>query len=63
MREVKKHWFRWVSEGKNWRLKGGVQMQVPLCNSVGYPKFANKKSAVTCGNCTRILAGYKTKEK
>ena len=58
MREVKKHWWRWENEGTNWRIKGDAQMQVPLCNSVGYPKFANKKSAVTCKNCKRLLLGY-----
>jgi hypothetical protein len=62
MREVKKHWFRWVSEGKNWRLKGDAQMQVPLCGLLT-TKFANKKRAVTCKTCARILAGYQTKEK
>ena len=62
MREAKKHWFKWVSGGKGWQLKGNAQIQVPLCNSVGYPKFANKKAAVTCKTCARILAGYQTKE-
>ena len=58
MREAKKHWFRWQSEGVNWRMKGYAQLQMPICNAVGYPKFANAKKNVTCKNCQRILRGY-----
>ena len=61
MREAKKHWWRWENEGKNWRLKGDAQMQVPLCNCAGYPAFAKKKLAVTCLTCKKILAGYQPK--
>lgn len=58
MREVKKHWWRWASEGKNWQMRGDAQIQVPLCNCVGYPKFANAKQKVSCKTCAKILAGY-----
>ena len=58
MREAKKHWWRWASEGKGWQLKGNAQIQVPLCNCTGYPKFANKKRSVSCKSCAKILAGY-----
>lgn len=55
MCEVKKHW------PKEPKTPRGVNYTA-LCGTVNL-KRASKKSAVTCRNCARILAGYQTKEK
>lgn len=51
MREVKKHW------PKEPKTPSGVNYTA-LCGKINL-KRASKKRSVTCGNCTRILAGYK----
>ena len=54
MREVKKHWRK--GQSVTWKFLVG---SVAVCGAVNPNKYANKKSAVTCRNCARILAGYK----
>ena len=49
MREPKKHWMA----GKA-RVFG---LPYSLCGRV-LPAFANKKRAVTCLTCKRLIAGY-----
>ena len=53
-REAKTHWKVKVTA-----LWGA---QYAVCGLLT-TKFANKKRAVTCKTCARILAGYQTKEK
>ena len=50
MREVKKHW------PKEPKTPSGVNYTA-LCGKVNLNR-ANKKRAVTCKTCQRILAGY-----
>lgn len=61
MREVKKHW----NDGTRERTRDGIYVkQRSLCGrEFIFGGFANKKSAVTCRNCARILAGYKGENK
>lgn len=51
MREVKKHW---AGERKS---KGAWREVYSLCGRINQP-IANKKRAVTCLTCARILRGY-----
>ena len=56
MREAKKHW----NDGARPRLKGVMLVkQRSLCGrEFIFGGFANKKRAVTCLTCKKILAGY-----
>ena len=56
MREAKKHW----NDSTRERTRDGVYVkQRSLCGrEFVFGGFANKKRAVTCETCQRILAGY-----
>ena len=61
MLEIKKHW----NDGTRQRTRDGIFVKRrALCGrEYLFGGFADKKRAVTCKTCARILAGYQTKEK